>query len=413
MRRLVLLILALPAVLATAAIAAVAAPKAETGSATNIAADRATLNATVNPNGSATTVHFDLGTGTAYGVQTAPKDIGAGTADAPVEIPVQGLAPSTTYHFRAVATNEGGTTRGADHTFRTAAAAPTPAPPTVRTGSASAVTTTGATLTATVDPNRQPTAYRFDYGPTTSYGQTTGTLDAGSGDAAITARARVDGLRPGTRYHYRVVATNATGTARGGDRSFTTSRSPTGATLEAAMNPVPYGDPATLRGKLVGPRMSGIRVALQTTPFPFDMPFQDALSPVVTGASGTYSFVLPRLAQTTRAIVIADGRLLSPVVTIRSAARVGILSVRRSGVRLVVRGRVRPATPNGVVSVQRRGRSGRFARVSRAKVGSDGLYEVTIRATRRPSEIRVVGLPRDGGAHVPGTSRERRVAARR
>jgi hypothetical protein len=275
------------------------------------------------------------------------------------------------------------------------------------------VTSTAATLSASVDPNRQATTYRFEYGTSSSYGQITDPVDAGSGDRAIAARTRIAGLQPGTRYHYRVLATNATGTSRGAGRSFTTTSSPTAASLEAVSDRVTYGASVTVRGHLTGPRVTGVRVVLQTTAHPFGNPFADALKPVTSGSGGSYSFTLPALTQTTRAIVIADGRLLSPVVTLRSAARVGILGLRREGSRIIVRGRVRPATPDGTVSVQRRSPSGRFSRVARARVGTDGIYEASISSTRRMSTIRVVGLPRDGGAHVPGTSRELRVAGRR
>ena len=38
-----------------------------------------------------------------------------------MEIPVQGLTANTTYHFRVVATSDGGTVQGADATLKTAA----------------------------------------------------------------------------------------------------------------------------------------------------------------------------------------------------------------------------------------------------------------------------------------------------
>ena len=47
-----------------------------------------------------------------------------------------------------------------------------PAPPAATSGAATSVTLTGATLTATVDPQGASTSYHFDYGTSDSYGLT-------------------------------------------------------------------------------------------------------------------------------------------------------------------------------------------------------------------------------------------------
>jgi len=46
--------------------------------------DSATLNGTVNPQGSPTTYHFEYGTSTAYGSATPQRLAGSDTADHPV-----------------------------------------------------------------------------------------------------------------------------------------------------------------------------------------------------------------------------------------------------------------------------------------------------------------------------------------
>jgi hypothetical protein len=71
------------------------------------------------------------------------------------------------------------------------------------------------------------TTYRFEYGTTDSYGSA---LPAVEGDAGSASRAhlvfeQLEGLTPGTTYHYRLVATNATGTTFGEDRTVTTRAS--------------------------------------------------------------------------------------------------------------------------------------------------------------------------------------------
>jgi hypothetical protein len=94
-------------------------PAATTGAAANVAQTTATLTGTVNPHGAATTYLFQIGTTSVYGVNTATTAAGAGTAGRHVTAPVGGLAPFTTYHYRLVARNSKGLTKGRDRTFKT------------------------------------------------------------------------------------------------------------------------------------------------------------------------------------------------------------------------------------------------------------------------------------------------------
>jgi hypothetical protein len=418
MRRFLLLLSAVLAAGAVAAAVALAAdpPVATTGAAKDVGQAQATLTATVDPKGAATSVRFDLGTGTTYGLQSVAKDAGAGTGDVAVEIPVQGLAPSTTYHYRAVATSDGGTVTGADATLRTATPPVTPTRPAAGTGAVRDVTPSGATLTGSVTPHSAATSYHFTYGPTTSYGSSTPPSEAGSGTRSVGASARIEGLSAGKRYHYRLIAINAAGTTRGVDRSFVAGTTPTSATLAADADPVTYGRPVRLTGRLGGSRRSGVRVRLQTTAFPFSSPFADTGTALKSTSSGAYTFTLPAVTTTTRAVVIADGMpsILSPVVVIRSAVRAGIRSVhRRADGRVVVTGRLTPATSAGVAALQREGTGGRWLPLRRAHVRGDGTYTITLRPRRRAMVVRTVGLAHDGGAHVRGHSRSVKIAARR
>jgi hypothetical protein len=95
------------------------APSAATGAATRIGPGFATLNATANPHGEATSVHFEFGTTAAYGAATPPQGVGAGTVDEGIATSVTGLSPATTYHFRVVAVSASGVAYGADGTFTT------------------------------------------------------------------------------------------------------------------------------------------------------------------------------------------------------------------------------------------------------------------------------------------------------
>lgn len=215
------------------------APAAATGSASAVAATTATLNGTVDPSGRPTAWYFEYGTSTSYGKKTTTTDAGSGNGASAVSAPVTGLTTGRTYHFRLVATSDAGTSRGADKTFVASAA------PSVATKPASGIGDTSATLNGTVAPNGQATSVVFEYGTTTGYGAKTAAKSAGSGTRNVSSSAAVTGLASGTTYHFRVVATNATGTSTGSDQTFSTSGKP--AVHTAAPGAV-TGTSATLSG---------------------------------------------------------------------------------------------------------------------------------------------------------------------
>ncbi|MEA2299626.1 MAG: hypothetical protein QOE44_161 [Solirubrobacteraceae bacterium] len=107
--------------------------------------------------------------------------------------------------------------------------------PVVATLGATSITPTTATLSGTVNPVGQATTYVFEYGTTTAYGQqTTPAQGAGAGLTDVPATATLTGLTPATTYHFRVSATNASGTTPGNDQSFTTTGGPSAQTGAAA-----------------------------------------------------------------------------------------------------------------------------------------------------------------------------------
>jgi len=122
--------------------------------------------------------------------------------------------------------------------------------PDVTTGAATGVATTTATVNGTVNPDGTTlTDCRFDYGPTTSYGQTAPCSSTPSGSSPVAVSASLTGLTPGTTYHFRVVAANSAGPNLGADLTFSTSGpatvdseskssiTATTATLQANINP--------------------------------------------------------------------------------------------------------------------------------------------------------------------------------
>jgi putative cell wall-binding protein len=97
--------------------AATLPPTTTTNAATGIASTSATLNGTVNPNGTTTTYSFQYGTTASYGLTTAALSAGSGTGAFSVSALVTGLAANTTYYFQLVATNSNGTTFGGQLSF--------------------------------------------------------------------------------------------------------------------------------------------------------------------------------------------------------------------------------------------------------------------------------------------------------
>ena len=102
-----------------------------------------------------------------------------------------------------------------------ASASAAPVAPSVTTSTATAVATSSESVLGTVNPSGSPTRYFFDYGTTTAYGSTTPSQDAGTGTTAIPEAASINGLTPGTVYHYRIVAIGPGGTSDGADQTFT------------------------------------------------------------------------------------------------------------------------------------------------------------------------------------------------
>ena len=144
-------------------------PVVITNPASNIASFSARLNGSVDPHGLTTTVYFQYGTTTSYGLTTAIQSK-TGDTYQNVSVPIGGLTANTTYHFRIVAANGNGTKYGSDRTFTTLSAT---GPAVAITNPATNVASSSATLNGSVDPHGLTTTVHFQYGTTTSYGHTT------------------------------------------------------------------------------------------------------------------------------------------------------------------------------------------------------------------------------------------------
>lgn len=194
------------------------------------------VKARINPDKLATKYHFEYGESAAYGTPTPEGEVPAGEAFVPVSATLKGLKLGTTYHFRVVAENAAGTTFGPDEEFTSLL---------IDSVSATKVGADSATLNALINPAGVPTTYRFEFGESTSYGTSTpapdGNLGAAVGDQSVSAR--IEHLRPGTTYHYRVVASAEDQSAASSDRTFTTlgAALPDGRSYELVSPPQKHG----------------------------------------------------------------------------------------------------------------------------------------------------------------------------
>jgi hypothetical protein len=193
------------------------------------------------------------------------------------------------------------------------------AKPAATTGTVTKLTYQSVRLRGSVDPNKQNTTYYFQYGTTIALGAQTAPFPAGNGDKAVRARIDVTGLAPATKYFYRLVAHNNSGTALGERRSFTTKKQPLGLSLVATPNPVPARNTATLvKGNLSGTGNAGRRVVLQSSVWPYTLPFQNVSNEQVTDVNGNYAFPLLNRAvtQNTQFRVVMPQRpeIISPIV---------------------------------------------------------------------------------------------------
>ncbi len=210
-----------------------ALPSVTTGEASSLTPTSATLGASVNPNGPALKeCFFEYGPTASYGASTPCSSLPpAGKAAVAVSAALHGLIANSTYHFRILATNQGGTSEGKDETFQTP-----PEPPSVLTEAASSLTEHTATLNASVNPNG--TALKecfFEYGPTVSYGTSVACSSLPTtGKTAVAVSAALHGLVANSSYHFHIVASSLGGTSEGKDETFQTPPEPPSVLTEAA-----------------------------------------------------------------------------------------------------------------------------------------------------------------------------------
>ena len=196
---------------------------------------RATLVAEANPEGKETKVHFDYVTQSEF----EASGFSGGNVEHSPEVAVgsdfnlhadtyqaTGLAPSTRYRFRAVATNSEGSQTVEGNPFETLG------PLEILGAWATEVGSDAATVHGEANPLGSPATGYFEYVDQASF-EASGFADAtrvpspstlafGSGETPVSESAVLSPLAPGTIYHYRITVEDAFATQVGPERIFTT-----------------------------------------------------------------------------------------------------------------------------------------------------------------------------------------------
>jgi NHL repeat len=193
----------------------------------------ATFSGDVVSNGSQVSYHFEYSTDGLGWTKLPEVNLSGAPGAIGVEQNASGLSGSQLHHVRLVAARPtpAGTDISTETTFTTDAVAPA-----LSGVSSSDRTDTTVKLGGAVNPQNQATTYRFEYlteaayqangesfgGPNAPVKSPAPDASAGQGNAPLTVSRDLAGLQPETKYRFRLVAVNATGTTEGAVQSFTT-----------------------------------------------------------------------------------------------------------------------------------------------------------------------------------------------
>ncbi len=195
----------------------IAPPAVSIAAPTTITGSSAHFSGEINPGGSDPAFEIN------WRFQCTPQCPGlTGTIPADnsthqVEADATGLMPGAAYEVSLVAENLGDQATAGPESFTTGTLAPT-----IDGLAATSVLSTEASLRASVNPGGLETSYHFEYGPTSSYGQSTPTETIPARGVPVTVRANLSGLAQATGYHYRLVASNSVSVTPSVDKTFTT-----------------------------------------------------------------------------------------------------------------------------------------------------------------------------------------------
>ncbi len=208
-------------------------PTVDEESSAEIERTFATLGAKIDPHGFDTEFRFEYVDAADFAKQggfagpatrsTPFSQVGAGLKPLSVNQSIAGLELNTTYHYRAVAVNERGEGIGPDQTFQTR--------PVAAIDSQWAYAhLKRARVEANINPLGFATTCLVQYVDDSDF-QSSGYAAAqtapcvaplGDGLKDVAARAELGGLQFDTKYHFRFVTTNKSGTAAAEDQTFST-----------------------------------------------------------------------------------------------------------------------------------------------------------------------------------------------
>lgn len=207
------------------------APAIETVSPSVTTPFEVTLEASLNPAYELTTCEVEYGetveTVNEHKAPCVPPTVEGGPGQK-VSLPLTGLEPAKTYHYRVVVTNATGS---AEHEAEVTT--PSAKAPAVKEAGSSEVTPFTAKVSAKVNPEYQETSCTFQYA-TEEAALVAGEVESvpcetetrkekvGSGGSFVEVTGQLTGLEAGRPYYFRVVATNATGTTEGPPTKLTT-----------------------------------------------------------------------------------------------------------------------------------------------------------------------------------------------
>ena len=231
-------------------------PTVTTGSATGVTTNSATLNGTVNANGTSTTAWFQYGVASGSYTGTSTTEAVSGTSATPVSIGISSLSSGTTYYYRIAANNSAGTSTGSEASFTTSSSSGGGGGGGVieKLTISSTSPSSGATGVS-VDSTVSATFSMYIKGSTL----TTDTFKLSGGDGDVSGSVSTDGTKatftPSGKLAYnteftgtittRVAAANAAGTSLESDYSWSfTTESATAKTPTHASTVTPASTPS-------------------------------------------------------------------------------------------------------------------------------------------------------------------------
>ena len=192
-------------------------------------------------------------------------------------------------------------------------------------------------------------------------------------------------------------------------------RKPTGLTIDARPNPVVFGQPTELSGRLTGGDAGGVTIRFeQDDTRPYGDDYQPTMLTATTANNGRYSLnVRPAMNTQYRAIAQSSPPLRSAARLVLVRTRVGLRlsdSTPNRGSLVRFSGSVLPAHDGRPALIQKRSPSGRFVTVARTSLRDAGAARSTYsrRARVYRDGVYRVKVPGDSD-HVNGFSRTRSI----